>query len=155
MRSGMKKISLFLLAVVLVAGFLACSGGAGGGGDDDEPDQLNIQGSWSPTLTTPRGTGTFSLELTQNGNVMTGTLAGAPLAGNYYEYTINCILTLPQGTADFNGTINPEGTYMAGSVESSDGTKGTWNATRRQPRHTATAPIVHMASALLFSGAVQ
>ena len=88
----MKRIALFLLAVLMMTGVAGC-----GGGDDGGPTgstaTTDVTGSWTGTGTIT-GTGTYStwFNLSQSGTSVTGTWEDYPVSGSIDGDTLHLTL---------------------------------------------------------------
>lgn len=136
MRQVRKSIIFFLL-LGLSTLFFSCDGG--NGGTTGPTTTYNVTGTWTGTISggdLPSGS-TITLNLTQSGNVVTGTVQmTAPgrgtftdniTSGSFSDRTLQISITPTEATSPINmtGTISDDGNTIS----------GTWT------QQTATGPL--------------
>jgi len=119
----MKKIGLFLLAVVMMAGLVGCSSDEDGG---------IIEGTWNLYS---HGAQMGTMDLNQSGQYVTGSFSSSGPTGliaGTIEGTSVSLLINGYGLNNWilYGTVNGAGTVMSGNYSASWGT-GSWEATKK------------------------
>ena len=139
----MKKLILFVLSVLTLAG---CGGGGDDYGGGGEPATIDATGTWRGTVTEAAfGTNTAILSIVQSGTIITGTyssrystgsVSGA-VSGNVVSVTIsatNC-------TGMMSGTATVT-TNTAGQQEMALKVSGTYSCINQIYDNTATCNLV-------------
>ena len=128
------KIFLFCFFVVNLC-FLS---GCGGGGTSGGPSTVDISDTWIGDHTDANGIKVqFSFAPTQTGDTITGLINWSDSSSTTSTFTgtisgldITLSWTQAGSTINLAGTVSADGTTMSGTWSSSDGTSGTWQATR-------------------------
>ena len=121
----MKRIALFLLAVLMMTGVAGCGGGDDDGGPTGSTATTDVTGSWTGTGTIT-GTGTYStwFNLSQSGTSVTGTWEDYPVSGSIDGDTLHLTLT-PFTESGINYTGNIEGAVKGDSMSGTMNISGT------------------------------
>jgi hypothetical protein len=133
------KAALALLGLSLVGltGSVLASGGSGSGGGGGIQTQT-FSGNWSGTITTPFGTGAFTMGISQSPTTVSGSAHfGAPifdatrkLAGTMLTPTqFSGNVSNGEGSLPITGTLSADGTTITGTV--TQGQVYTYTVTRK------------------------
>ena len=108
--------------------------------------QINITGDWDMTITSPQGTNTVKVTLTQDGESVAGLFKSQfgelPVAGALTGDDLNIAFSLPiQGqVVDIVMTGKVEGPTLAGKVQFGGFGEGDWTAKRAEASLLTTTP---------------
>jgi hypothetical protein len=111
--------------ISMMPGLTFASGGSGSGGGTGGVQTPNNAGNWTGTITTPFGTGAFTMRISQSGTSLSGSAHfGAPV----FDATLKlAALTLDgvnfsgfvssgEGSLPITGTLSADGTTITGTV---------------------------------------
>lgn len=111
--------------ISMIPGLTFASGGSGSGGGGGGVQTPNSAGNWTGTITTPFGTGAFTMRISQSGTSLSGSAHfGAPV----FDATLKlAALTLDgvnfsgfvssgEGSLPITGTLSADGTTITGTV---------------------------------------
>lgn len=119
----MKKLSLFLLFLILAAGSSVFA-----------QDKMNVKGTWTMNVTSDMGSGspTFVLDHV-NETTLTGTYTGqlgeSPVKGTLKGNVIHLEFDIQGNLIEYNGTVN--GYEMNGKVKLGGMGEGTFTGKRK------------------------
>ncbi len=133
-----------LLAVLAVSAFLmiattGCNGGgddggSGGGGDEQEAAAADMTGTWQGIIIDAEAVEVITMQLTQTGNAIVGTIIGSintngTVTGTINAFAINLNIDDAYSTAA-NGVLNPDNTDLATGTWTNYTGSGTWSVER-------------------------
>ena len=128
---GILMATLMAIGIGLTLNFLcmpvAASGGpgGGGGGGGGGTQTATFSGNWSGTITTPFGTGAFTMGISQSSTTVSGRVHfGAPifdstrkLAGTLLNASqFSGFVSNGEGSLPITGTLSADGTTITGTV---------------------------------------
>jgi hypothetical protein len=112
-------------ATLIVSPRLLASGGNNGGGGGVGIQAPTFSGNWSGTISTPFGTGAFTMRISQSVTSLSGSVHfGAPIFDATLKFAassanliqFNGLVANGEGTLPITGTISANGTTMTGTV---------------------------------------
>lgn len=114
--TGMLSL-IVAVSVTTVAPRAFASGGGGGGGG---VKVVNFSGNWSGTITTPFGTGAFTMNISQSSGSLSGSVHfGAPI----FDSTLKLAALTPDGIQFSGFVFNGEGSLPITGTLSADGSQ--------------------------------
>jgi hypothetical protein len=130
-NSALRVAALIALLMIFSIGmtpslsFASGGSGSGGSGGGGTVQATAFAGNWSGTITTPFGTGAFTMGISQSATTVTGSvhfgapifdatrkLVGTMLTASQFSGTVSN----GQGSLPITGTLSADGTTITGTV---------------------------------------